>query len=260
MTQIFNIDWEEKNNRHNGELFPNSIRGIIIGKSGCGKTNLLHNLLLSPSMLDYDNLIVYGKSLNQPKYKILKCGFDNNLDKESIFNFFNNRDEIIKKDISPYQLLQEIGKTFRNENPIKCQYFDSDNEVLDPKELNSASKNLMIFDDVLLEKQNKCNDYYTRGRHNNVDCFYLSQNYFRLPRQTIRENSNFICLFKQDNKNIQHIYNDHASHDMKYEEFKNLCKLCWSQPYNFLTIDNTSHPNNGKYRLNFDTFYFLKNG
>ena len=30
--------------------------------------------------------------------------------------------------------------------------------------------------------------------------FYLSQNYFKLPRQTIRENANFICLFPQDLK------------------------------------------------------------
>ena len=56
-------------------------------------------------------------------------------------------------------------------------------------------KNLMVFDDLLLERQNKCEAYYTRGRHSNVDCFYLAQNYFKLPRQTIRENANFICFF-----------------------------------------------------------------
>ena len=26
----------------------------------------------------------------------------------------------------------------------------------------------MVFDDLLLEKQNKCEAYYTRGRHSNV--------------------------------------------------------------------------------------------
>ena len=34
--------------------------------------------------------------------------------------------------------------------------------------LSSENKNLMIFDDVLLEKQNKCESYYIRGRHSNV--------------------------------------------------------------------------------------------
>ena len=58
----------------------------------------------------------------------------------------------------------------------------------------------MIFDDLQFTKQNKCEKYYIRGRHSNVDCFYLAQNYFMLPRQTIRENANFICMFPQDSK------------------------------------------------------------
>ena len=87
----------------------------------------------------------------------------------------------------------------------------------------------MIFDDLLLEKQNKCECYHIRGRHSNVDCFYLSQNYFKLPRQTIRENANFICLFPQDLKNINHIYNDHVGDDMTKEEFRKFCKKCWGK-------------------------------
>jgi len=80
----------------------------------------------------------------------------------------------------------------------------------------------MVFDDLMLEKQNKCEAYYIRGRHSNVDCFYLSQNYFKLPRQTITENSNFMILFPQDLKNINHIYNDYVSSDMPKDEFRNL--------------------------------------
>jgi tRNA U34 5-carboxymethylaminomethyl modifying GTPase MnmE/TrmE len=41
--------------RNNNELLPNSIRGCVIGKSGCGKTNSLMNLLLQ-DYLDYNNL------------------------------------------------------------------------------------------------------------------------------------------------------------------------------------------------------------
>ena len=77
-------------------------------------------------------------------------------------------------------------------------FLENSEHVPDPKQLNPEDKNLMVFDDLLLEKQNACE----RGRHSNVDCFYLSQNYFKLPRQTIRENANFICLFRQDLKNM----------------------------------------------------------
>jgi hypothetical protein len=127
--------------------------------------------------------------------------------------------------------------------------------VPDPRDLNPQHKNLMIFDDLQLEKQNKCETYYIRGRHSNVDCFYLAQNYFKLPRQTIRENANFICLFPQDLKNVNHIYNDHVSTDMEINEFKNLCKTAWDQPHGFLAIDLTSKKYNGKYRCGLDIFY-----
>ena len=41
---------------------------------------------------------------------------------------------------------------------------DQISDVPDPEELSSENKNLVIFKDVLLEKQNKCEAYYTRGR------------------------------------------------------------------------------------------------
>ena len=82
-----------------------------------------------------------------------------------------------------------------------------------------GKKNLMVFDDLLLEKQITCESYYIRGRHSNVDCFYLAQNYLKLPRQTVRENANFICLFPQDLKNLNHIFDDHVGSDMTKEEF-----------------------------------------
>ena len=50
--------------RFNDPLLPRSIRGIIVGISGCGKTTLLLNLFLRPGWLDYDNLCLFGKSLS----------------------------------------------------------------------------------------------------------------------------------------------------------------------------------------------------
>ena len=81
---------------------------------------------------------------------------------------------------------------------IERKFSETADDVPDPSALNKKDQNLMIFDDLQLEKQNTCEKYYVRGRHSNVDCFYLAQNYFKLPRQTIRENANFICIFPQD--------------------------------------------------------------
>ena len=39
----------------------------------------------------------------------------------------------------------------------------------------------MVFDDLLLEKQNMCESYYVRGRHSNVDFFLFSTKLFQTP-------------------------------------------------------------------------------
>ena len=98
----------------------------------------------------------------------------------------------------------------------------------------------MAFDNLLLEKQNTCESYYVISRHSNVDCFYLAQNYFKLPRQTIRENANFVCLFPQDLKNRNHIFDDHVGSDMTKEKFRQLCKIAWEIQHGFVIIDLSS--------------------
>ena len=95
---------------------------------------------------------------------------------------------------------------------------------------------------------------------NNCDTLYIAQNYFRLPRHTIRENSNFIILFRQDNKNLAHLHADHCADDMTLQEFKQLCHRVWKNEHNFVAIDLTSPLLNRKYRENFNRFYFLHKG
>ena len=98
----------------------------------------------------------------------------------------------------------------------------------------------MVFDDLLLENQKTCESYYVRGRHSNVDCFYLAQNYFKLPRQTVRENANFICMFSQDLKNLNHILDDHVGSDMTKEEIRQLYKAAWEKQHGLVMIDLSS--------------------
>ena len=92
--EIADLSWNEViSKRFNNPLLPRSITGIIVGKSGCGKTTLLLNLLLRPGWLDYDNLCVFGKSFFQPEYRILKKAFEENLPKECILRLFEMKNE-----------------------------------------------------------------------------------------------------------------------------------------------------------------------
>ena len=122
--EIADLSWNEVISRRlNNPLLPESIRGIIVDKSGCGKTTLLLNLLLRLGWLDYDNLSVFGKSLFQPKYQIPKKAFEENFPKEYILRLFNMRDEIRNSRIPPSIVIQEWARSIRNESNVSCIFF-----------------------------------------------------------------------------------------------------------------------------------------
>ena len=240
--------------RNNSPLLPENVRGLIIGKSNCGKTTLLLNLLLQTDWLDYDHLYVFGKTLHQQEYRILKKGFEVGLSKKQIANIFVNQSEFDKIKQPALEVIDLYAGVKKGN--IKAEFFENCASIPDPTNLNVEDKNLLILDDCFLGPQNKAEAYYTRGRQNNCDTFYISQSYFRLPRHSVRENSNFIILFPQDAKNLHHIYADHCEGDMSLEEFKRFCRTVWEDGlHQFVTIDLTSKKLEGKCRKNLDCFY-----
>ena len=101
MTSLFNFSPSWENNKtiiENSDLLPGSIRGLLIGSSNSGKTFLLFQILLADGFLDYNNLLIFSKSLNQNEYQVLIEGFKNKLTKEQIREIFERQDDL--KDIS----------------------------------------------------------------------------------------------------------------------------------------------------------------
>ena len=92
-------------------------------------------------------------------------------------------------------------------------------------------------------------EFFTRGRYEYLDVFYFSQSYFCLPRQSIRNNSDRIILFKQILRDVQIVYYDVGAYDMSSSEFKKMCHKAWSERFNYLCIDMTKNKNEGKYRI-----------
>ena len=116
------------------------------------------------------------------------------------------------------------------------------------KPLNEYENGVIVFDDILGSWNSRFIDqFFIRGRHKNLDIYYLSQSYFDLPKRTIRNNSNKIILFNQTLKDIEHIYRDVAGYDMNYDEFKELCRRSWDEDYNYLCIDRSKKRDQGKY-------------
>lgn len=219
---ILNLDGDQsgsKVQRHGCNL-PETVRAIICGPSGCGKTNALLSLIYHPNGVSFENVYLYSKSLYQPKYRQLE------------------------------EVLNRVG--------YGVQYHPySDNEaVIDPSE--ALENSLMIFDDVACEKQNNIKAYFSMGRHKHIDSFYLCQTYTCIPKHLVRDNANVLMLFKQDELNLRHCYDDHVTTDMSFYNFKELCAECWKDSkYDMLVIVKDCELNKGRYRKNLDKYVYL---
>lgn len=208
-----------KTKRKHGDLLPNSIRCIICGPSNCGKTNVILSLLENINGLRFENVYLYSRSLDQPKYKYLN------------------------------KILSSI-------HGVGFFTFSSNDAIIEPHLAKPNS--VFIFDDVVCDKQNNMRLYFTLGRHHGHDSFYLSQTYSKIPKQLIRDNANLVVLFRQDDRNLRHIFNDFSvGCDMNFDEFRHMCICCWSEKFGFVVIDMESDLNSGRYRKGFDNFIHL---
>lgn len=218
---ILNFDTDagiQKFQRHSLLFGGDSKRGLIVGPSNSGKTNIVISLLLHPNGLRFQNIYLCSQSLKQHKYQYLH--------------------DIV----SP---LKEIGY---------YEYNDPDTFIT-PKMV--ANYSVVIFDDVPSKKCQVIKDYFSFGRHKNVDCFFLCQTYTAIPKALLRDNSNLLVLFRQDLTNLKHIYDEKIIGDMTFEEFQNICRLCWADSYGFLVIDLDCVISNGRYRKGFDKYINL---
>ena len=117
-----------------------------------------------------------------------------------------------------------------------------------PKNKYKGSK--VIFDDMLGARNcSQIDEFLTRGRHEDLDVYYISQSYFALPKQIYRNNSDRLILFKQTFRDVQSMYYDIGANDMKYDDFKEMCHKAWDKKFYYLCIDMTKSKNEGKYRI-----------
>ena len=139
----------------------------------------------------------------------------------------------VRKTYYILKVLEKIG----NRRPIHIvtrspnQYpnYETSTEI---KSINKYKGSIVIFDDMLGARNcSQIDELLTRGRHENLDVYYIKQSYFALPRQSIRNNSDRLILFKQTLRDIQSMYQDIGAFDRKYDEFKEMCRVAWSEKF-----------------------------
>ena len=163
-----------------------------------------NNLIQQPNIengndININRTLLVGPSYSGKTYLMLK-----------ILSRIPNRDIYIITKSPPEQYTNSI---------IKIQ------EISDEiKPLNEYENGIKVFDDILGSSNRRFIDqFFFRGRHNELDIYSLSETSFDLPKRTIRNNSNKTILFNQTLKDIEYIYRDVAGYDMNYDEFKDLC-------------------------------------
>ena len=106
----------------------------------------------------------------------------------------------------------------------------NNDEVLVLDELPSGNQKLVVFDDFPCGQQNRLIDYFIRGTNKNCSVIYLSQSFYKTPKD-IRLNCSHFCLFDaQDTRETSAI-----SHDLgiKLEQYESATR----EPYSFLYVD-----------------------
>ena len=162
--EIPNYDNDTKNKKFKQRysFMPNdTFRMLICGNSGSGKTNLLYHMLIEP-LLYFDEIYLYAKNLDQEKY-------------QNLMNKMNEMSRTVGYDIM----------NVSNDKIIPINDIDYED-----------SQKLVIFDDYVCEKnQRQIVDYFIQGRHKNCSVIYLSQSFYKTPRD-IRLNCSHYCIYE----------------------------------------------------------------
>lgn len=209
-----------------------NLRMCIIGGSGTGKTSFLVQFITK--FMTVEKLYVCAKHLDQPKMKWLKDFYT------EIENKINEK-------------LRKKKKT-SNANFKIIEAFTNDlNEFPTVDQLDKTKKNVIIYDDMVLEKDptNKIGNAFVRGRHHNASVFYLSQTFFGIPRK-IRLNTNYYAIFNLPSlTEIKRIQSEIAS-DLDKKQFLDLIRQALSEDYNFFFVATDEKKKMLKYRKNLD--------
>src|SRR5438552_7210942 len=223
-SKVYKKIYGSGNKSKHHEIFPNHIRMIIAGSSGSGKTNLLMNFIMD-NYIHYDNIMIYTTTSYQEAYRFLR----------------------------------DINTEMKRQTTKDIATFHSpDDGIVDPSELDKNKTLVLIFDDVMNEGQKVMTDYFTRGRHNNVDVFYLCQSLHQLKKHGIRQNANIFILFQQDKKTLKYFYETHISGDMSFNEFEKICNSAWDKKHGNVVINLLEDADFGRYLLNYNNMYIPK--
>ena len=220
------INFDEYTNENKKEHNPNwpyipdhPYRILIIGGSGTGKTNALLNFIHNQP--DIDKIYLYAKDPYEDKYQYL----------------INKRESVGLKHFNDPKAFIEYS------NDMHDVYKNIDNYNLDKE-----NKILIVFDDMIAGMINKklnsiVTELLIRGRKSNISLVFISQSYFKVPKDVRNNSTPFFIMKIPNNRELQQITISHSS-DINAWDFIEIYRKYTDKPYSFLVIDTTLPSNN----------------
>ena len=132
----------------------------------------------------------------------------------------------------------------------KIETYEAIDELNFPQDYDDWG--IIILDDLNDKEINdpRVQVMFERSRHNNLSIFIISQDYYALPKKTVRANGNIYHIFKPKSLlDVRNIYQDKSSMDVTLNKFKYLTSTYWKEKYQPPTIDMTKYKFCGRYRL-----------
>ena len=158
-------------------------RMLIIGPSGSGKTNTLLNLIENLNeTTPVDKIYLYAKDLSEPKYEFM----------------INNR--------------KSVGIKHFNDSTAFIEYSSDMDDVftnIDDYNKKRKRKVLIVFDDMIADimssKKFKAiiKELFIRCRKLNISIVFITQSYFRTPKDARLNSTHFVIMKIQSKKELQ---------------------------------------------------------
>ena len=114
----------------------------------------------------------------------------------------------------------------------------------------------MISDMINNKKLNSIvTELFIRGRKLNISLVFITQSYFKVPKDVRLNTSHFFIAKIPNKRELQQIAINHSS-DINTKDFANIYRKYTAEPYSFLVNDTTLPSNNPlRFRKNLFNIY-----
>ena len=185
---MVNFDYYTNENKteHNPKwpyISDHPYRILLIGGSGLGKTDTLLNLINNQP--DIDKIYLYAKDLYEDKYQFLinkreSTGLKHFNDPKAFIEYSNDMHDVYKN-INYYNPYKE--------NKILIVFDDMIADMINNKKLNSIVTELFI-----------------RGRKLNISLVFITQSYFKVPKDVRLNTTHFLSRKFQIKENFKKLH------------------------------------------------------